>query len=151
MLSPNAAAQSSSVRQIPIVRTNPFPPGVPINASAGVGPELDSAVIGNDPDSGSLSDASGPGIALNRSIATAPGNPMPHPGSKKAGSHPELVLSIDALNHYEQRFVAAGGINSHWNRPIKAFAAEMVLCSKPSTMSFRSLTLRAILWPAPPR
>jgi hypothetical protein len=46
---------------------------------------------------------------LNRLIATALGSPMPHMGSAKAKSHPELVLSIDALNHFEQRFVAAGG------------------------------------------
>jgi hypothetical protein len=109
VLSPQASAQSASVRQIPIVGMNPFPPSVPINANAGVGPEIDSAVIGNDPDSGALNDAAGPGIALNRSIATGPGSPMRHAGNARAGSHPELVLSIDALNHFEQRFVAAGG------------------------------------------
>jgi len=70
---------------------------------------------------------------------------MPHAGSSKAKSHPELVLSIDALNHFEQRFVAAGEINFHWNRPIKASAWEMVLCSKQSTMSFRCSTPPTIL------
>jgi hypothetical protein len=109
VLSPNASAQSPSVRQVPIVRMNAFPPSVPINANAGVGPELDSAVIGNDSDSSTLNGTAGPGIALNRSIASGPGSPMPHPGSARAESHPELQLSIDALNHFEQRFVAAGG------------------------------------------
>jgi len=131
VLSPNASAQSPSVRQVPIVRMNPFPPSVPIIANAGVGPELDSAVIGNDPDSSTSNDTAGPGIALNRSIASGPGSPMPHPGSARAESHPELQLSIDALNHFEQRFVAAGGNQSQLNPPIRGSAWEMVLCWKP--------------------
>jgi hypothetical protein len=107
VLSPNASAQS--VRQIPIARMNPFPPTLPINTNASVGPELDSALIGNDPDADALNDGSGPGIAMNRSIANGPGFPMGHPGSGRADFHPELRLSIDALNHFDQRFVAGGG------------------------------------------
>ncbi|MGB7845201.1 MAG: hypothetical protein WBL63_06270 [Candidatus Acidiferrum sp.] len=109
VLSPIASAQSSPVRQVPIVRVNPFPANIPINANAGVGPELDSALIGNDPDAALLNDAGGPGIAMNRSISNAPGSPMSHPGSRRADFHPELELSIDGLNHFQQRFVAGGG------------------------------------------
>ena len=68
-----------------------------------------SALTGNDPDADALNDAGVPGIAVNRSISKASGSPMPHGGSGKAKSNPELVLSIDALNHFQQRFVAGGG------------------------------------------
>jgi len=103
------SAQSQVVRQVPLARVNQFPATPPINADAGQGPEFDSALIGNDPDADALNDAGGPGIAVNRSISKAPGSPMPHGGSGKAKSNPELVLSIDALNHFQQRFVAGGG------------------------------------------
>jgi hypothetical protein len=34
---------------------------------------------------------------------------MSHGGNAKAKSNPELMLSIDALNHFQQRFIAGGG------------------------------------------
>jgi len=103
-----AAAQSQSVRQIQLARNAPFPTTPPTNANAGNGPELDSAVLGGDAD-GSDSDQPGPGIALHRTIAKGPGSPVSAKGNGKAKSNPELVLSIDALNHFQQRFIAGGG------------------------------------------
>ena len=102
------AAQSQSVRQIQLARSASFPATPPANASASNGPEVDSAVLGDDADS-SDSDAAGPGIAINRTIAKGPGSPMSHGGNGKAKSNPELMVSIDALNHFQQRFIAGGG------------------------------------------
>jgi hypothetical protein len=99
------SAQTPVVRTVTLVQVNPFPADVPTNANAGQGPELDSALIGDDPDS----DGAGPGVAINRGIAEGPGNPMSHRGTDKAKSNPELALSIDALNHFQQRFIAGGG------------------------------------------
>lgn len=103
-------APAQTVRSISLARSNAFPATPPTVANALNGPEFDSALIGNDPDADSLSgDASGPGISINRSIANGPGSPVGNGGSAKAKSNPELVLSIDALNHFQQRFVAGGG------------------------------------------
>lgn len=103
-------ASAQTVRSISLARNNSFPAAPAISGSAGVGPEIDSALIGNDPDAGSLNgDASGPGIAINRSLGTGPGSPIGNGGSAKAKSNPELAQSFDALNHFEQRFVAGGG------------------------------------------
>ncbi|HWW22374.1 MAG TPA: hypothetical protein VNY78_00670 [Edaphobacter sp.] len=101
------SAQSQSVRQVQLARSAPFPTTPPGNANAGQGPEVDSALVGDDADSGS--DAGGPGIAINRTVSKAPGSPRSHGGNGKAKSNPELMLSIDGLNHFQQRFVAAGG------------------------------------------
>src|SRR5215469_7606579 len=102
------AAQSQSVRQIQLARSAPFPANPPTSTNAGQGPEVDSAVLGGDADS-SDSDQPGPGIALHRTIAKGPGSPMSYQGNGKAKSNPELMLSIDALNHFQQRFIAGGG------------------------------------------
>lgn len=102
------AAQSQTVRQVNLSRSAPFPATPPANANAAQGPELDSAVVGGDADS-SGSDSGGPGIALHRTISKGPGSPMSSTGNGKAKSNPELTLSIDALNHFQQRFVAGGG------------------------------------------
>ena len=106
LLSVGAAAQTQTARQIPLTRSGPLPANPPISANAEQGPELDSALAGDDNDG---SDGSGPGISVNRGIAKGPGTGMQHAGSAKAKSNPELVLSVDAINHFEQRFVAAGG------------------------------------------
>src|SRR6202795_3132439 len=100
------AAQTQTVRQVPLTRSGPLPATPPINANAQQGPELDSALAGDDSDD---SDGSGPGISVNRGIAKGPGAGMKHSGSAKAKSNPELSLSVDAINHFKQRFVAAGG------------------------------------------
>jgi hypothetical protein len=102
------AAQSQSVRQVNLSRSAPFPATPTANANAAQGPELDSAVVGGDADN-SGSDSGGPGIPLNRTITKGPGSPMSSKGKGRAKSNPELTLSIDALNHFQQRFVAAGG------------------------------------------
>jgi hypothetical protein len=102
------AAQSQSSRQVHLARSAQFPPTPPTNPNASRGPELNSAVIGGDSHD-SDSDQAGPGIAVNRTIAKHPGSPRSHGGNGKAKSNPELTLSIDALNHFQQRFVAAGG------------------------------------------
>ena len=109
VLAPAISAQTQVVRSVSLARASSFPAPLPINASAGLGPEFDSALAGNDPDADSLnSDASGQGIALNRSVANGPGNPVSQGGSRTAKSNPELFLSVDALNHFAQRFVAGG-------------------------------------------
>ena len=102
------STQAQSVRQVPLAAVNSLPSNSPIAADNGQGPELDSALTGNDAD-GSDSDAGGPGIAINRTISTGPGSPMSHGGNGKAKSNPELVASIDGLDHYDQRFGAANG------------------------------------------
>jgi hypothetical protein len=99
---------AQSVRQVSLARSTPFPATPPANANAGQGPELDSAVLGGDADD-SDSNQAGPGIAINRTIAKGPGSPRSHGGNGKAKSNPELTLSIDALNHFQQRFIAGGG------------------------------------------
>jgi hypothetical protein len=99
------SAQSQIVRQVPLSRSGPLPQTPPINANAENGPEFDSALVGDDDGS----DASGPGISVNRTISKGPGSGMLHHGSGKAKSNPELSLSVDALNHFQQRFAAAGG------------------------------------------
>jgi hypothetical protein len=101
------SAQSQSVRQVPLTRSGPLPATPPINANAEQGPEVDSALAGDSNDDGS--DAGGPGISVNRTVSKGPGTGMVHHGSGKAKSNPELSLSVDALNHFQQRFVAAGG------------------------------------------
>src|ERR1700737_1802784 len=99
------SAQSQSVRQIPLTRSGPLPATPPTNANAEQGPEVDSALAGDD----DSSDANGPGISVNRTVSKGPGSGILHHGSGKAKSNPELSLSVDALNHFQQRFVAAGG------------------------------------------
>jgi hypothetical protein len=101
------SAQSQSVRQVPLTRSGPLPTTPPINANAEQGPEVDAALAGDSNDDGS--DAGGPGISVNRTISKGPGLGMVHHGSGQAKSNPELSLSVDALNHFQQRFVAAGG------------------------------------------
>src|SRR6202140_226702 len=102
------SAQSQVVRQVPLTRSGPLPSTPPANANAQQGPEVDSALVGNDAD-GSGDDNGGPGIAVNRTIAKGPGSALGHRGNGKAKSNPELALSIDGINHYQQRSVAAGG------------------------------------------
>jgi hypothetical protein len=77
-----------------------------VGANAQVGPELDAG-LSNDSDDGA--DSNGPGIKVNRTISKGVGAGMSHHGSGKAKSTPELSLSIDGLNHFQQRFVAGGG------------------------------------------
>jgi hypothetical protein len=109
-LVPATSAQTQVVRTIPRVQISAFPVTPPISPSAGIGPEVDSALVGNDADADSLnSDASGAGVSLNRSVAKGPGAPIGRAGSAKAKSNPGLTLSFDALNHFDQRFVAGGG------------------------------------------
>ena len=100
------SAQSQIVRQVPLTRSGPLPQTPPMNANAQQGPELDAGLAGNDADG---SDASGSGVSVNRTISKGAGGGVSHSGNAKAKSNPELSLSIDALNHFQQRFVAAGG------------------------------------------
>src|SRR6266849_6244583 len=108
LLSAAVAAQSQSVRKIPVVRNAPFPGTPPANPNATQGPEFDSTQVGGDADSGG-DDGGGPAVHVNRTIAKGLGSPMSHHGSAKAKSNPELTLSIDGINHFQQRFVAGGG------------------------------------------
>src|SRR5579864_6858896 len=101
------SAQTQTVRQVQLTRSGPLPATPPLNAKAGQGPELDSALSGDDSDDGS--DASGSGISVNRTVANGAGIGMTHHGSGNAKSNPELSLTVDALNHFQQRFVAGGG------------------------------------------
>jgi len=54
VFAPKVLAQSQVVRQVPLAQVNQFPATPPINADAGQGPEFDSALIGNDPDTDAL-------------------------------------------------------------------------------------------------
>jgi hypothetical protein len=100
------SAQSQIVRQVPLTRSGPLPQTPPLNANAQQGPELDAGLSGNDADG---SDASGSGVSVNRTISKGAGGGVSHSGNAKAKSNPELSLSVDALNHFQQRFVAGGG------------------------------------------
>ncbi|HKW62384.1 MAG TPA: hypothetical protein VJN89_07565 [Candidatus Acidoferrum sp.] len=102
-----ALAQSQVVRQIPLTRSGPIPPAAPPSANALAGPELDSALVGDDADGGD--DDSGQSITINRTIAKGPGAAINHGGNLNAKSNPELMLSMDGINHFQQRFVAGGG------------------------------------------
>lgn len=100
-----AAAQNQTVRQVQLTRSGPLPGAPPISANALTGPELDSAMAGDDDDD---SDGNGPGISVNRGIAKGPGAGVRSGGSGKAKSNPELNFSLDGINHFAQRFVAGG-------------------------------------------
>src|SRR5260221_10277507 len=64
------AAQTQTVRQVQMTRSGPLPANPPMNASAQLGPEVDSALVGDADDN---SDAGGPGISVNRGIAKRAG------------------------------------------------------------------------------
>ena len=101
-------AQSQVVRQVPLQRSGSVPPPASASPDAAQGPELDSALAGDDADSNG-GDDNGMGIAINRSIAKHSGAAIGHGGNGRAKSNPELMLSVDGINHFQQRFVAAGG------------------------------------------
>lgn len=101
-----SVASAQTVQQIPLAGVSSVSGSSTANTGAVQGPEFDSAVIGNDTDG---ADSSGPGISINRTISTGTGSPISHPGNTRAKSNPQLMLSIDALDHFEQRFVAGGG------------------------------------------
>src|SRR5882757_3255301 len=108
LLSLAIAAQAQSVRKVSLVRNSPFPAAQSANPNATQGPEFDSALVSGDADSGG-DDSDGPAVHVNRSISKGPGSPMSHHGSAQAKSNPELILSLNGINHFEQRFVAGGG------------------------------------------
>jgi len=108
LLSLAVAAQAQSVRKVSLVRNSPFPAGQTANPNATQGPEFDSVLVSGDADSGG-DDSGGPAVHVNRSISNGPGSPMSHHGSAQAKSNPELILSLNGINHFEQRFVAGGG------------------------------------------
>jgi len=97
------SAQGQFVRQVPVVGTT-----VISNSSfatdTGQGPELDPALTGDDENSPSP----GPPQKVNRTIAKSTGNPLHSTGHEKAKSNPELLLSIDGLNHFDTRFSNEG-------------------------------------------
>jgi len=99
------SAQSQTVRQVPRSRSGPLPGPAPMSPNPTQGPEFDSTVVGGDADNG---DDAGSGITINRTIAKGTGAPNNHGGNGKAKSNPELALSIDGINHFQQRFVAGG-------------------------------------------
>ena len=101
-------AQTQVVRRIPLARSASLPPTPPASPDAQVGPELDSALIGDDAD-GAGDDDGGQGVTINRTIARGHGPAISHGGNAKAKSNPELARSIDGINHFQQRFVAGGG------------------------------------------
>ena len=97
------SAQGQFVRQVPVVGTT-----VISNSSfatdTGQGPELDPALTGDDENS----PRPGPPQKVNRTIAKSTGNPLHSTGHEKAKSNPELLLSIDGLNHFDTRFSNEG-------------------------------------------
>lgn len=99
-------AQTQVVRKIPLASQGALPNTPPGTDNTGQGPEFDATVVGGDADNGQ--DDGGTGISLNRTIAKGPGAPVNHGGNGQAKSNPELALSIDGINHFQQRFVAGG-------------------------------------------
>ncbi|HEX4644849.1 MAG TPA: hypothetical protein VH598_04510, partial [Verrucomicrobiae bacterium] len=98
-------AAQAQTRQVQLTRSGPLPGTPAISANALTGPELDSALAGDDNDG---SDGNGPAISVNRGIAKGPGAGVRNSGSVKAKSNPELSISIDGINHFAQRFMAGG-------------------------------------------
>jgi hypothetical protein len=100
-----STASAQAVRQVPLAGVSSISGSTSETPNPGnlAGPEFDNAVIGGDTDGG---DAAGAGITINRSISHGPGSPASHPGNGNAKSNPELMLTFDALDHFEQRFVA---------------------------------------------
>jgi len=73
--------------------------------------EVDTALDGNDSDDDLGVDIQGNisgKTALNRSIASGPGQGPVVPGNGKAKSNPEIVTSFDGLNFFNQRFANNG-------------------------------------------
>ncbi len=101
--------QTQVVRQVPLTHRGSLPATPPTSPNALDGPELDAVQVEGDADNGGDEDEGGPGIKVNRTVAKGPGSPVGHGGNGKAKSNPELTLSIDGINHFQQRFVAAGG------------------------------------------
>src|SRR5580765_2745056 len=99
-------AQTQVVRQIPLASRGVLPSTPPGTDNTGQGPEFDATVVGGDADNGD--DDGGTVISLNRTIAKGPGAPVSHGGNGTAKANPELALSIDGINHFQQRFVAGG-------------------------------------------
>lgn len=100
-----AGAQQSYTRQIPAGGTANFQ--APATAPGTSTVELDPAFAGGDTHDGG-NDATGT-VTLNRPI-----NPNLHPGqahgngSQRAKSNPEIDLSFDGLNFFQQRFADNG-------------------------------------------
>ena len=71
--------------------------------------EIDSAVAGDDADSGNGDDgALDTGKIINRGIARGVGRGAKTPGSSRAKSNSEIVRSFDGLNFFDQRFANNG-------------------------------------------
>jgi hypothetical protein len=80
----------------------------PASPAASFGPELDPALAGGDTHDGG-NDATGY-TTINRSVNTGGKSGSAHAnGSQKAKSNPEINLSFDGLNFYQQRYVADNG------------------------------------------
>jgi hypothetical protein len=122
-------AQKQVVRQVPLASRGPLPTTPPANGSAEQGPEFDAVIVSGDADGGD-DNGGGPGIAVNRTISKGPGVPRGHGGNGKAKSNPELGLTIDGINHFQQRFVAAGGNQFSIEPPDQVCAWAMGLCWK---------------------
>jgi hypothetical protein len=101
-------AQKQVVRQVPLASRGQLPTTPPTNGSAEQGPEFDAVIVSGDADGGD-DNGGGPGIAVNRTISKGPGVPRGHGGNGQAKANPELALTVDGINHFQQRFVAGGG------------------------------------------
>jgi hypothetical protein len=99
------AVYGQSSFQVPVV-----PSGNAVISSTppidtGVGnPEVDPATVGDDDTDSPLSGGKG----NNRTIATTTGHGPTVPGSAKAKSNPEMLLSFDGINFRDQRLANGG-------------------------------------------
>ncbi len=112
-----ATGKSQTVRQITRVGSTQ-PASSPVGPPSVGTPEIDAAVVGNDTDGGDDDDLGfdidGPGTAesgktkINRSIAQTEGQGQQGSDHGHAVSNPEVRLSFQGLNFFDQRFANNG-------------------------------------------
>lgn len=85
-------------------RTTPTTQAAPAQETALKGPETDPAIADVDADEAVAEGA----VVKDRSIAKYSGPAVPTNGRGKAKSNPEMALSFDALNAFQQRFANSG-------------------------------------------
>ena len=97
--------------QVPLTKVGPannvqVPPAT--NQSGATATEIDSALMDGDADGGGDGGGDSGGAVVNRSIAKGPGAAVTAPGRTAAKSNPEVQLSFEGLNLFNQRFANNG-------------------------------------------
>jgi hypothetical protein len=96
--------------QVPLTNAGPANNvQIPPTTDTGVSQtELDSALLGGDADNGGDGGDDSGGAVVNRSVAHGQGAAVNAPGKNKAKSNPEIQLSFEGLNLFNQRFANNG-------------------------------------------